>query len=188
MTREEILGYVGLLAAAGNETTTRLIGWMGKLLAEHPDQRSRLVEDRSLIPNAIEELLRFEAPSPVQARSVTKDVEHHGASVPAGSVMLLLTGAGNRDERHFPNPDTFDVTRSIDHHLSFGYGLHFCLGASLARLEGRVALDEVLQRFSDWEIDWSNAVMAHTSSVRGWDKLPVVVTTAASSRTRADVE
>jgi len=188
LTREEILGYVGLLAAAGNETTTRLIGWMGKLLAEHPDQRSRLVEDRSLIPNAIEELLRFEAPSPVQARSVTKDVEHHGASVPAGSVMLLLTGAGNRDERHFPNPDTFDVTRSIDHHLSFGYGLHFCLGASLARLEGRVALDEVLQRFSDWEIDWSNAVMAHTSSVRGWDKLPVVVTTAASSRTRADVE
>jgi cytochrome P450 len=177
LTREEILGYIGLLAAAGNETTTRLIGWAGKLLAEHPDQLALLADDRTLIPGAIEELLRYEAPSPVQARYVTKDVEHHGELVAAGNVMLLLTGAGNRDERHFAEPDTFDIRRSIDHHLSFGYGLHFCLGAALARLEGRVALDEVLQRFSSWEIDWSRAVMAHTSSVRGWDKLPVHVTT-----------
>ena len=89
LTREEVLTYVGLIAGAGNETTTRLIGWTGKVLAEHPDQRRELAEDRSLIPNAIEELLRYEAPSPVQARSVTRDIEHHGTTVPEGSVMLL---------------------------------------------------------------------------------------------------
>jgi cytochrome P450 len=173
LTRDEILNYVGLLAAAGNETTTRLIGWSGKVLAEHPDQRRELVEDRSLIPNAIEELLRYESPSPVQARSVTVDVEHYGQTVTAGSVMLVITASGNRDERHFPDPDRFDIHRTIDRHLAFGYGIHFCLGAALARLEGRVALDEVLQRFPTWEVDWENAVQAHTSTVRGWEKLPV---------------
>ncbi|MGH9273303.1 MAG: cytochrome P450, partial [Acidimicrobiales bacterium] len=174
LSREEVLGYVNLLAGAGNETTTRLIGWTGKVLAEHPDQRRRLVEDRSLIPNAIEEILRFEPPSPVQARYVTQDVELHGQTVPAGSVMLLLTGSANRDDRKFPEGDQLDITRKIDHHLSFGYGTHFCLGAAPARLEGRVALDEVLQRFPSWEIDWENAVQARTSTVRGWERLPVV--------------
>ena len=175
LSREEILGYVGLLAGAGNETTTRLIGWTGKVLAEHPDQRRRLVEDRTLVPNAIEELLRYEAPSPVQARFIQEDVEHHGENVAAGNVMVLLTAAGNRDERHFPDPDRFDVERDIDHHLSFGYGIHFCLGASLARLEGRIALEEVLARFPEWDVDWDGAEQAHTSTVRGWEKLPVVV-------------
>jgi cytochrome P450 len=175
LTREEILGYIGLLAGAGNETTTRLIGWTGKVLAEHPDQRRRLVEDRSLVPDAIEELLRYEAPSPVQARYVARDVEHDGHVVPEGNVMVLLTAAGNRDERHFPDPDRFDIGRTIDHHLSFGYGIHFCLGAALARLEGRVALDEVLSRFPEWDVDWDHAEQAHTSTVRGWEKLPVHV-------------
>jgi cytochrome P450 len=175
LSREEILGYIALLAGAGNETTTRLIGWTGKLLAEHPDQRRMLVEDRSLIPNAIEELLRYEAPSPVQARYIADDVEHYGQKIAAGNVMVLLTGSGNRDERHFPDPDRFDITRAIDHHLSFGYGIHFCLGAALARLEGRVALDEVLARFPEWEVDWPRAEQAHTSTVRGWEKLPVLV-------------
>ena len=174
LTRDEVLGYVNLIAAAGNETTTRLIGWTGKVLADHPDQRRQLVEDRSLVPNAIEELLRFEPPSPVQARSVTRDVEHYGRVVPAGSAMLLLNAAANRDERKFPDGERFDVRRSIDHHLSFGYGLHFCLGAALARLEGRVALDEVLARFPAWEVDEDNAVQARTSTVRGWERLPVV--------------
>ena len=173
LTREEVINYVGLLNAAGNETTTRLIGWAGKVLADHPDQRQELVENPSLVPDAIEELLRYEAPSPVQARYVTRDVEHHGQSVPEGSVMVFLTGAGNRDERHFPDPDRFDIHRTIDHHLSFGYGIHFCLGSHLARLEGRVALDEVLKRFPTWEVDWDNAVQAHTTTVRGWEKLPV---------------
>jgi len=175
LTREEILGYVGLLAAAGNETTTRLIGWTGKVLAENPEQRRMLLEDRSLVPNAIEELLRYEAPSPVQARYISRDVEHYGTTIPAGNVMVLLTAAGNRDERHFPDADRFDIKREIDHHLSFGYGIHFCLGAALARLEGRVALDEVLNRFPEWDVDWDRAEQAHTSTVRGWEKLPVLV-------------
>jgi cytochrome P450 len=174
LSRDEVLGYVNLIAAAGNETTTRLIGWTGKVLADHPDQRRQLVEDRSLIPGAIEELLRFESPSPVQARYVTRDVEHHGQPLPAGSAVLLLTASANRDERRFPDADRFDIRRKIDHHLAFGYGIHFCLGSALARLEGRIALDEVLQRFPEWEVDWENAVQARTSTVRGWERLPVV--------------
>ena len=173
LTRAELLGYVSLIAAAGNETTTRLIGWTGKVLADHPDQRRELAVDRGLVPNAIEELLRFESPSPVQARHVTQDVEHYGQNVPAGSTMLLLTASANRDDRKFPDGDRFDIHRNIDHHLAFGYGVHFCLGAALARLEGRVALDEVLKRFPSWEVDWDNAVQAHTSTVRGWERLPV---------------
>ena len=174
LTREEVLNYVNLIAAAGNETTTRLIGWTGKVLADHPDQLRQLAEDRSLVPGAIEELLRYESPSPVQARYVTRDVEHHGQAVPAGSAILLLTASGNRDERHFPEADRFDIHRTIDHHLAFGYGIHFCLGSALARLEGRIALDEVLQRFPSWEVDWDHAVQARTSTVRGWERLPVV--------------
>ena len=173
LNRIEVLTYVMLLAGAGNETTTRLIGWTGKLLAEHPDQRRELAADRTLVPQAIEEVLRMEAPSPVQARTVNQDVEYYGQTVREGSVMVLLNGSGNRDDRHFPDGDRFDIHRTIDHHLSFGYGLHFCLGAALARLEGRVALDEVLQRWTDWDVDWDNAKQAHTPTVRGWDRLPV---------------
>ena len=175
LTREEILTYIMLLAGAGNETTARLIGWTGKLLAEHPDQRRDLVDDRSLLPRAIEEILRYEAPSPVQARYVNNDVEHHGQVVREGSVMLLLNGSGNRDDREFPDADRFDIHREAGHHLSFGYGIHFCLGAALARLEGRVALDEVLNRFPEWSVDWDEAIQAHTPTVRGWEKLPVLV-------------
>jgi cytochrome P450 len=173
LTRDEILNYVGLLNAAGNETTTRLIGWTGKVLAEHADQRQELVDDPGLVPQAIEELLRFEAPSPVQARFVTREVDHHGERVPEGAVLLLLTAAANRDERHFEAPDRFDIHRKIDHHLTFGYGIHFCLGSHLARLEGRIALEEVLKRFPKWEVDWDHAVQAHTTTVRGWEQLPV---------------
>jgi cytochrome P450 len=175
LTRQEILNYVGLLAGAGNETTTRLIGWAGKVLAENPDQRRELAEDPTLVPGAVEELLRYESPSPVQARYVTRDVEHYGETVRAGNVMVLLTAAANRDERRFADPDRFDVHRKTEHHLAFGYGVHFCLGSHLARLEGRIALEEVLARFPTWEVDWDHAVRAHTSTVRGWERLPVVV-------------
>ena len=113
--------------------------------------------------------------SPVQARHVTEDVEHQGQVIPAGSAILLLNGSANRDDRKFPDGDRFDVTRKIDHHLAFGYGLHFCLGAALARLEGRIALDEVLQRFPTWDVDWEHATQARTSTVRGWERLPVLV-------------
>lgn len=174
LTRAEVLTYVNLLAGAGNETTTRLIGWTGKLLAEHAAQRHELAADRSLVPNAIEEILRYEAPSPVQARYVARDVVHHGQTVAEGSVVVLLNGAANRDERQYPDGERFNIHRDIGHHLSFGYGLHFCLGAALARLEGRVALDEVLQRWPDWEVDEANARMAHASTARGWEQLPVV--------------
>jgi cytochrome P450 len=106
---------------------------------------------------------------------VTRDVEHHGQKVPEGSVLLLMTGAANRDERKFDDPDRFDVHRAQQQHLAFGYGIHFCLGSHLARLEGRIALEEVLKRFPAWEVDWDNAVRAHTSTVRGWESLPVSV-------------
>jgi cytochrome P450 len=174
LSREEVLNFLNLLAGAGNETTTRLIGWSGKVLAEHPHQRRELAQQPELIPNAVEEILRFEAPSPVQARLVTTDVEHYGTTVPAGSIMAFLNGSANRDDRRFPDGDSFDIHRKIDHHLSFGYGVHFCLGSHLARLEGRVALDEVLKRFPEWEIDWDNARQARTSTVRGWERLPVL--------------
>jgi cytochrome P450 len=147
---------------------------MGKLLAEHPDQRSEIVENRALVPLTVEETLRYEAPSPVQARYVTRDVEHHGQTVAEGSVMVVLNGSANRDDRKFGDGDRFDIHREISHHLAFGYGIHFCLGAALARLEGRIALDEVLNRFPTWEVDWDGAVQAHTPTVRGWENLPVV--------------
>jgi cytochrome P450 len=175
LDEDEIINYSQLLAAAGNETTTRLIGWSGYLLARHPDQRRLLVDDPSLVPGAIEEILRYEAPSPVQARYATRDVELHGVAVPQGSVLLLLTAAANRDERKFDDPDRLDVRRKIDHHVTFGYGIHFCLGAALARLEGRVALEEVLKRFPEWEVDEAGAERVHTSTVRGWHHLPVLV-------------
>ncbi len=173
LTRQQVLNFVNLLAAAGNETTTRLIGWTGKVLADHPEQRAEVVEDRDLIPGTIEEVLRFESPSPVQARYVMNDVEHYGEKVPAGSAILLLTASANRDERKFPEGGRFDIHRKIDHHLAFGYGVHFCLGAALARMEARVALDEVVKRFPTWDVDWDNAVQARTSTVRGWERLPV---------------
>ncbi|HEY1532064.1 MAG TPA: cytochrome P450, partial [Galbitalea sp.] len=169
LNRTEVLQYTNMIAGAGNETTTRLIGFMGQLLAEHPDQRRQLVDNASLIPMAIEEVLRYEAPSPVQARYVARDIECHGTTVPEGSIMLLINGSGNRDERRYPDADRFDIHRGAPH-LSFGHGLHFCLGSALARMQARVALEEVIKRWPDWEVDYANATKAHTSSVRGWSK------------------
>jgi cytochrome P450 len=173
LTRDEVLMYVSVVSGAGNETTNRLIGWMGKVLAEHPEQRRSLVEDRSLVPNAIEELLRFEPPTPHVARYVAREVELHGQTVPAGSALLCLSGSANRDDSKYPAGDRFDVRREVGQHLTFGYGIHYCLGANLARLEGRVVLDEVLTRFPRWEVDRDNARRAPTSTVRGWESLPV---------------
>ena len=179
LTRDEILTYVFVVAGAGNETTTRLIGWAGKALAEHPDQRRQLAEDPSLIPNAIEELLRYEPPAPHVGRYVARQFELHGRTVPAGSAMLFLVGSANRDDRRFPDGDRFDIHRKVGQHLTFGYGVHFCLGAALARLEGRIALDEVLKRFPEWDVDHDNARLAPTSTVRGWETLPVFTRGAA---------
>jgi cytochrome P450 len=172
LTREELLTYISVITGAGNETTGRLIGWTGKVLADHPDQRRELVDDPSLIPDAIEELLRFETPAPHAARFVTRDVEINGQTVPEGSIMMLLPASANHDDRRFPDGDTFDIHRQDGKGLTFGYGIHLCLGSALARLEGRVALEEVLKRFPTWEIDMDRARLAPTSTVRGWETLP----------------
>jgi cytochrome P450 len=172
LSRTEVLSYTAMIAGAGNETTARLIGFMGQLLSDHPDQRRELAAEPSLIPGAVEESLRYEPPSPVQARYVAQDAEHYGRVVPEGSFMLLLNASANRDESQFPAPDRFDIHRRSNH-LSFGQGLHFCLGSALARLEARVAFEEVLKRWPDWEVDYANAERAHTASVRGWARLPV---------------
>ena len=173
LERDEILTYVNVIAGAGNETTNRLIGWAGKTLAEHPEQRHELADDLSLVPNAIEELLRYEPPAPHAGRYVARDVELHGTTVPAGSALLLLLGSGNRDERRWKDADRFDIHRDVGQMLTFGYGIHYCLGAALARVEGRVVLDEVLRRWRDWTVVEDRARLSPTSTVRGWDTLPV---------------
>ena len=181
LDRTEVLAYTAMVAGAGNETTARLIGFMGQLLGEHPDQRRECAADPSLISSAVEESLRYEPPSPVQARYVARDVELHGRTVTEGSYMLLLNGSANRDATRFTDPDRYDIHR-VGGHLSFGQGLHFCLGSALARLEARVAFEEVLNRWTDWDVDRGAAVRARTSSVRGWARLPVVTTRSKSLR------
>jgi len=175
LTHAEVLTYLNVLATGGSDTTTRLIGWTGSLLADHPHQREILVGDRSLVPNAVNEILRFEPPPYHIARKTTEDVELYGEVVPAGSIMVVVPGAANHDERHFPDPDTLDVGRKIDHMLSFGYGPHFCLGAALARLEGRIVLDELLDRFPTWDIDYDGARLTDGYMTRGWETLPAVL-------------
>jgi len=175
LTREELTTYLTVVAGAGNETTTKLIGWFTKLLAEHPDQRAAVVADRGLVPNAVEEVLRYEPPGPHLARYVAEDVEIHGRTVPAGSALLLIAASANRDPERWDDPDRFDVRRTTAGHVTFGYGAHFCLGAALARLEGRVVLDEMLQRWPDWEVDLDAAYLAPTSTVRGYETLPMRV-------------
>jgi cytochrome P450 len=173
LTREELLAYVNIVAAAGNDTTRRLITWTGKVLAEHPDQLRLLVEDRSLVPNAIEEVLRFEPPPLQNCRYVARDYEWYGQTVPAGSTLAMLVPSANRDERRFDDPDRFDVTRRPGQIFTFGFGTHYCLGQALARLQGRIALEEVLARFTEWEVDWDNAKFVFDGDLRGWDSLPV---------------
>jgi cytochrome P450 len=175
LTRDEALLYTTVVTGAGNETTTRLIGWAGKVLAEHPDQRRDLVADRSLLGNAIEELLRYESPGPQIARYMPEDVELYGETVPEDSVMLFIVSAANRDERRWEHAERFDIHRKLQQHLGFGYGIHYCLGAALARLEGRIALDELLDRFPEWDVDLDRARIAPTSTVRGYETLPVLL-------------
>jgi cytochrome P450 len=173
LTDAELYSFYLLLSSAGNETVARLLGWAAVSLAHNPGEREKLVRDPGLIPNGVEELLRYEAPSPVQARWVMRDVEYYGQVVPKDSKITLLTASGNRDEREFPDPDRLDVTRHIDRHLSFGFGIHFCVGASLARMEGRVALEEILRRFPSWDLEEDGLEMIHTSTVRGYSHVPI---------------
>jgi cytochrome P450 len=175
LTREELLTFLILIASAGNDTTNRLIGWIGNVLGDNPDQRQLLNEDRSLIPNAIEEVMRLQPPSYHIARYVTENVEFHGQTVPADSMLMCLPGAAHRDERQFTDPDTCDVRRNIGRTMTFGYGAHHCLGAALARLEGRIVLEEVLKRFPNWQVDEDNSRMTPGFLTRGWESMPVLV-------------
>jgi cytochrome P450 len=175
LTAHEATTFANLLISAGTETVAKLLGWAAVTLAAHPDQRAELAGDASLLPNAVDELLRYEAPSPVQGRWLTRDVELHGVRIPAASKVLLLTGSAGRDERKYPDADRFDIHRSFDTHVSFGYGIHFCIGASLARMEGRIALEETLARFPEWDVDHDQTQRMFTSTVRGYAKVPILV-------------
>ncbi|WP_347222335.1 cytochrome P450, partial [Mycolicibacterium poriferae] len=176
LRRDELLMYLTVVATAGAETTTRLIGWAGKTLADYPDQRRELAENPGLIPQAIEEILRWEPPALQIARYVNRDVSYYGQTVPEGSAMLMLVGAANRDHRRFPpDGDVFDIHREQRSHMTFGAGTHFCMGNALARLEGRIALEEILKRFPEWDVDWANAAPSQTAAVRGWQAMPTFV-------------
>jgi cytochrome P450 len=160
------------LAVAGNETTAKLIATGTVVLADFPDERARLAADPQLWPGAVEELLRFDPPSHYQGRVTTRPVVWHGEEVPAGSIVLLVNGAANRDPRAFTNPERFDASRQIDRHLAFGYGIHYCLGAALARLETRVALDELVRRFPSYQVDHAGVERFHSTNIRGLSKVP----------------
>jgi cytochrome P450 len=173
LTADEAVQFALLLVSAGTETVARLLGWTAVVLDSHPDQRAELAADPSLAANAVEELLRFEAPSPVQGRWTTSEVTLHGITIPRDSKVLLLTGSAGRDERTYPDPDRFDIHRKFDQHISLGVGTHYCLGAALARLEGRLAIQETLARFPSWQVDHDRAVRLHTSTVRGYKSVPI---------------
>jgi cytochrome P450 len=176
LTRDEILLYISLVASAGNETTTRLLGWAGKVLADHPDQRREIAANHRLIAQTIEELLRYEPPVPHLARYVTRDTEWYGHTVPEGSVMMPLIASACRDHRQFPpDGDRFNIHRQPRQHLAFSVGAHFCLGAALTRLEARIALEEILKRFPEWDIDTQNAHLSSASLVRGWESMPAFI-------------
>ncbi len=174
LSEPEAVAFIKLLSTAGNETTAKLIGFIGAVLAQFPDERHKLAMRPELIPAGVEEILRFEPPALCLARCVTTDVVLHGQTVTAGSVVVLIQAATGRDPRQFRDPDRLDVGRKIERHLSFGFGPHVCLGAPLARLEARVALEETLARFPEWEVVWSGSEIVHTgSAVRGYAKLPI---------------
>ena len=175
LTDLEIMAMVMLISSAGNETVARLLGWAAVVLGEYPDERRRLAAEPALSGAAVEELLRYEAPSPTQGRVTLHDVELHGTTIPAGSPVALLTGSAGRDERKYTEPDRFDVTRPLDRHLSLGYGAHYCLGAALARLEGRVGIEETLRRFPSWEVDHDRLAFVETNTVRGPASCPIVL-------------
>jgi cytochrome P450 len=175
LTDEELSGFGVLLFSAGSETVARHLGWAAKVLDEYPDQRAELVADASLITNAVEEILRYEPPSPVQARWTTREVTVQDVTIPADSKVILITGSAGHDERKYPDPDVLDIHRKVDLHMTFGYGIHFCLGAALARMEGRIGIEETLKRWPDYKVDRDGTVLLYTSTVRGPLNLPIEV-------------
>src|SRR5262249_51291909 len=173
LRRDELLTFLVLITGAGSDTTVNAIAWAGSLLGDHPDQRRALVQDPSLVSNAVEEVLRYESVSYHIARTLTTDVELHGETVPAGSMILTLPGSANRDERLHADPDVFDISRRPGPIFTLSFGPHYCLGASLARLETRLAIEAVIKRFPDWTVDHDGAQLTSGIDTRGWDRLPV---------------
>jgi len=169
----EILGFCFLLIIAGNETTTKLIGNMAYQLSRHPQQRSRIAADRKLVASAIEEVLRFDPSTHMMARTLTRDVALHGRTMQKGRKVALILAAANRDPRHWRDADTFDVSRDASDHLAFGFGIHHCLGAALARLEARVAFEEVFTMLPDFVVEETGLERMHSGNVRGFSRLPI---------------
>jgi len=175
LSDDEVAAFTTLLAAAGAETTAKLIGNMIVYLFQHPDQRRHVFEDAAArLPLAIEEVLRYDAPSQFQGRVAMRDVTVHGVTIPEGARVALVTGAACRDPREFRDPDRLDVTRKADREVYFGYGQHVCIGKSLARLETRVALEELHARFPDWQVDESGLTRTYQAHVRGFQNVPLV--------------
>jgi cytochrome P450 len=172
LNETELVMFCLLLGVAGNETTSKLIATGTVALADFPDERARLVKDPRLWASAVEELLRFDPPSHYQGRVATRDMHWHGETVPAGSTVLLVNGAANRDPREFDDPQRFVADRPIERHLALGHGIHYCLGAALARLETRVALEELVRRFPTYDLDSARVERFHSSNVRGLSKVP----------------
>lgn len=172
LTDDEMVYFCLLLGVAGNETTAKMIATGVVTLNDFPDERARLASNPDLWPKAVEELLRFDPPSHYQGRVTTTPLERHGQRIPEGSIVLLINGAANRDPRAFPDPDRYIADRSVDRHLAFGHGIHFCLGAPLARLETRIALEELVKRFPQYEVDRDGIERFHSTNVRGLSKVP----------------
>ncbi len=173
LTDKDVVAFCFLLVIAGNETTTKLIGNATYWLWRNPDQRQLLLDDPSLCADAVEEVLRYEGSTQLMARTTTRDVTRHGVTIPADEKVLLLLGSGNRDERFWDRPDEFDIRREKKLHLSFGHGVHVCLGAALARLETRIALEDILDRFGAYDVDADGISRIHSGNVRGYDHLPI---------------
>lgn len=175
LSDDEVAAFTTLLAAAGAETTAKLIGNLVVYLSRHPDQRRWVFEDAAArLPGAVEEALRYDAPSQFQGRVAMRDVTYHGVEVPEGARVALVTGAASRDRREFPEPDRFDVRRRPERSIYFGHGHHLCLGKSLARLEARVAMEELVRRWPDWRVDESGLTRTYQAHVRGFHNVPLV--------------
>jgi hypothetical protein len=177
LSDDDLIAFLFLMVVAGNETTTKLLGHAWYWAWRNPGERAKAFSDPARIPDWVEETLRYDTSSQFIVRTATEDIPLHGSVVPAGDRVLLMLGSANRDPRAFPEPDRFDLDRAHDVQLaSFGVGRHFCLGASLARLEARVALEEVVARVADYDIDEAGAQRVHSANVRGFARLPTTVT------------
>jgi cytochrome P450 len=173
LRRDETVTYLTLITSAGSDTTATAVGWAGKLLSDHPDQRRELQANPALIPNAVEEVLRCEPPTYHFCRWVVRDAEFHGSTVPAESILVVVPPAANRDESRWERADEFDIHRQPGQIFTFSFGPHFCLGANLARIEARIALETILPRIPDWTADAEHAELTLGIDTRGWDTLPV---------------